>query len=90
MSKRTIYIFLFTFLGAVVSFLVHVAIEIPVINLLVKDFEKYGFGFSWPQWYLIHHIGSVMLFIGGIIAGFWQGKYWWKIIYIDKSRANRS
>lgn len=86
MNKRTIYIFLFTLLGILVSFLVHAAIEIPVIRLLVEDFDTYGLGLTWRQWYAIHAIGSVVLLLLGIFVGFRQGRYWWKVIYIERSR----
>lgn len=90
MNKRTIYIFLFTLLGATLSLLVHAAIEIPVINLLTKDFDKYGLGFTWPQWYLIHGIVSVLLLLLGIIAGYRQGKYWWRAIYYKEKYVQKS
>lgn len=84
MSKRTIYIALFTVLGIMVSFLIHAGIEIPVIFLLVKDFDRYGLGLTWDQWYMIHHIGAILLFILGVVGGFFQGKYWWEVIYVQK------
>ncbi|TSC62077.1 MAG: hypothetical protein G01um101448_1210 [Parcubacteria group bacterium Gr01-1014_48] len=84
------YLFLFTLLGVIVSFLVHAAIEIPVIDLLVKDFEKYGLGLTWRQWYSVHHIGSVLLLLLGIMGGFWQGKYWWRVMYIEHSNVYNS
>jgi hypothetical protein len=84
MNKRVIYISLFTLLGIILSFLAHALLEIPIINLLVKDFERYGLGLTWQQWYVIHQVGSIFLLILGIIVGFTQGKYWWRIIYIDK------
>jgi hypothetical protein len=54
------------------------------INLLVSDFSKYGLGFSWDQWFRIHYIGTVILFIAGVLFGFWQGKFWWRRIYEKK------
>ncbi len=83
MNKRTLYIFLFTLLGAMLSLLVHAAIEIPVINLLVEDFEKYGLGLTWQQWYMIHSVGSIALLLLGIIFGYRQGKHWWRVMYIE-------
>lgn len=79
--KKTIYIIAFTILGILFQFLVHVGIEIFYINLLVRDFSKYSFGLSWNQWFVIHHIGTIVLFIAGALLGFWQGKFWWKKIY---------
>lgn len=82
--KKKIYIAAFIFLGVLLQFLIHALIEIWYIDLLTNDFEKYSFGFSWPQWYIIHHIGSVILFIAGAVFGFWQGKFWWRKIYERK------
>ena len=82
--KRTIYVALFAFLGALLGFLAHGVMEILVIQLLVKDFATYGLGLSWKQWYMIHHIGTIVLFAGGLYLGLRQGKYWWRIIYIEK------
>lgn len=80
-TKKTVYIILFTFLGVLLSFLAHAGIEIWYINLLVSDFQKYGLGLSWGQWYLIHGAGAVILFVAGVWFGFWQGGYWWKRLY---------
>ena len=79
--KKSIYIILFIFLGILVQFLLHVAIEIPYINLLLYDFEKFGFGLSWESWELIHYIGTIVLLLAGVLFGFWQGKYWWYKLY---------
>jgi len=82
--KKTIYIILFTFLGILLQFLIHGLIEIWYIGLLTNNFTKYSFGFSWPQWLIIHHTATVILFIAGALFGFWQGKYWWRRIYEKK------
>ncbi len=80
-SKKIIYIILFTILGILLSTILHAAIEIPVIYLLVSNFEKYSLGLSWSQWYLIHHIATAILLIAGVFLGaFWGFKYW-NIIY---------
>ena len=79
--KKVVYLIIFAVLGLLFAFLIHALIEIWYINLLLKDFSKYSLGFSWSQWYLIHHIISAILFIIGGVAGFWQGKFWWRKIY---------
>lgn len=79
--KKIIYIASFTFLGILFQFLIHAWVEIWYINLLITDFPRYSFRFSWQQWYTIHHIASVILLLAGIVFGFWQGKYWWRQIY---------
>lgn len=67
-----------------VSFIIHAIIEIPVINLLVSDFEKYSPGMNWSQILAIHAIFTLFLFLAGIISGVFLGFRWWKYIYIDK------
>ena len=81
--KKIIYIIAFTTLGILLQFLIHAGVEIWYIGLLLKDFPKYGFGLSWEQWFLIHTIGTVILFLAGTIFGLWQGRYWWQKIYVE-------
>ena len=82
--KKTIYIILFTFLGILVQFVIHALIEVWYINLLIRDFPKYSLGFTWYQWFTIHHVGSIILFVAGALIGFWQGRFWWRRIYEKK------
>lgn len=79
--KKKIYIIAFTVFGILLQLLLHTGIEIWYIGLLTLDFPRYSFGFSWNQWFLIHHIGAVILLVVGILFGFWQGKFWWQKIY---------
>jgi len=79
--KKKIYITLFVILGIFLQLLIHGLVEIWYIGLLINNFQKYSLGLSWPQWFLIHHIATVILFIAGVLFGFWQGKFWWKRIY---------
>ena len=88
-SKRTIYITSFTLLGILLSTIVHAGVEIPVINLLVADFDRYSLGLTWAQWFWVHHVGSVILGVAGALFGFWQGRYWWRVIYVEKKFGKR-
>ena len=82
--KRSVYIVAFTVLGILLSFLVHAILEMAVISILVRDFNKYGLGLTWDQWMLIHKVFAIVLTVLGSYFGYWQGKHWWKVIYIDK------
>ena len=79
--KKTVYITSFTFLGILLQFVIHGLLETWYIGLLVNDFAKYSFGFSWAKWFIIHHAGTVIFFAAGVLFGFWQGKFWWHKIY---------
>jgi hypothetical protein len=76
--KKVAYISLFVLLGIVLQFIIHALIEMGVIKLLTSDFEKYSLGLSWENWYLIHHIGTVILLVVGVLFGLWAGFYFWK------------
>lgn len=79
--KRKIYVGLFILLGLLLQFIVHSAIEVAYISLLIKNFDVYGFGLSWNAWFLIHHLFSTLLIIGGLLFGWQQGEYWYQRVY---------
>ena len=79
--KKKIYILLFVILGVLIQFLVHALLEIWYIGLLLEDFDRHSLGFSWEDWVVIHHVGSIALLFVGVAAGFQQGKFWWRKIY---------
>lgn len=83
--KKNVYIFLFVVLGIIFSFLVHAVVEMWYIELLTSDFNRYGLGLSWDQWFIVHHTLSVVLLVLGIVIGYFQGKHWWQVIYSKKS-----
>lgn len=87
--KKFLYISLFGFLGFLISFIVHVIIEIPIIYIAISNFDKYTFGLSWDQILLIHTIFTVILSLGGITMGIWMGFKGWKYIYVDKKYNGR-
>lgn len=87
--KKTIYIASFILLGILVQFLLHAFIEMWYIGLLVSDFAAFGFGLSWDAWFLIHAMLTIFFFIGGMAAGFFSGKKWWQIIYVEQKYKNK-
>jgi hypothetical protein len=82
--KRVFYIFCFTVLGLLLQLIVHSIVESGVIALLIEDFDRYGLGLSWDQWYAIHHVAGALLFLAGGILGFRGGVHWWRVIYVEK------
>ncbi len=72
--KRKVYIGLFIVFGLLGAFLLHIFLEIAVIDLLVKDFGRFGLGLSWPTWFLIHNVGTILLEIIGLTGGIYFGR----------------
>lgn len=79
--KRSVYLIAFTVLGLLVQALVHALVEQWYISLLVSDFERYGFGWSWPTWFAIHHVLTVVFIVLGGGAGFLAGRFFWPRLY---------
>ena len=84
--KKEIYILLFIVLGILLGCILHAVIEISYINLLLVDYEKYSMNLNFSQLYTIHMIGTLVIILSGIVFGFFQGKFWWRKIYIEKIR----
>lgn len=82
--KRIIYITAFTGAGILLQFLVHVLVERWYIIKLVKQFDTYSLGLTWDEWFLIHHVLAVILFVAGAAFGLWQGRYWWPKLYDER------
>lgn len=83
-QTKSIYIGAFTLLGFLLASILHAVIEIPVINLLVADFDRWSLGLTWEQWFLVHHVGAAILWIAGVLFGYKEGQYWWQVMYVEK------
>lgn len=84
MNKRRIYIGLFTVLGILLGFLLHGGLEIWYTNLLITDFDRHSLGHSWETWFAIHKYGAIGLFVLSAIWGYFQGRFWWRVVYVEK------
>ncbi|MEK7576693.1 MAG: hypothetical protein AAB482_03275 [Patescibacteria group bacterium] len=82
--KRRFYLFCTIILGVLLLSIVHAIVEMWYINLLVSDFDMYGFRLSWSQWFLVHNVLSVALWIFGAWFGYWLGIRWWQIVYVER------
>ncbi len=82
--KRAFYILCFTFLGFLLQLIAHALLESAVLALLLKDFERYGLGLSWNQWYAVHHTLTLAFLILGLALGYRWGLKWWQILYVEK------
>ena len=79
--KRTFYIFCFTLLGLLISFLLHAILEMTFLGWVGKIRSGIPPGGSWEIWEAIHNQGSIVLSLLGLALGCHQGFYWWRRIY---------
>lgn len=82
--KKTVYIFLVMVLGMILNFIAHALIETAYINsaiaggLVLTDQGIFGSYCVLPVWL------QILLPLAGIIGGFFMGKTWWRMVYIQK------
>jgi hypothetical protein len=83
--KKTIYLCASTFLGILLSYIVHAAVEIMYLNHALASGQS-------VKWYSHFGLGSCALppyiqyglLAAGIVGGYWLGRWWWRIVYIEK------
>ncbi|MEX0672533.1 MAG: hypothetical protein WDZ82_01425 [Candidatus Paceibacterota bacterium] len=78
-AKKYIYILAFTFLGLLISTVIHVGIEYPILLVFMAEGSFYGL--SIETWHVIHRIGAFALWFAGLALGLQQGFYWWRKVY---------
>lgn len=83
-AKRITYLLAFVLFGVLAQFLVHAGLEMITIELLIRDYNRYGLGLSWDQWYAVHGVLSILFLLMGVVFGWRQGNYWWNVIYVEK------
>ena len=87
--KKVFYISMCALLGVLVGFIAHALLEIPIIYLMVSDFDKYSFGLTWDQLMMVHWIYTATLLFIGLIAGLKLGFKWWQYIYVERKYTGR-
>lgn len=81
--KQYLYILLFSLLGWMVLYLFYAMLEYLVLSTLLEDFDKNSLGLTWGQWWYLNHLVAAVFSLAGITIGFLQGRYWWRVVYID-------
>lgn len=65
-------------LGILVSFIVHAALEFPVLWLVMYDYSHYSGMWIWRNWELVYLLGTSSMLIGGMAGGLYFGYVDWK------------
>ena len=82
--KKYFYIGAFMFLGWLTSMLAHGLIEIPLLGLITGERGYYGNNIIWQNWRLVHGLGGFILSLGGVLLGFFLGRKFWQVLYVEK------
>ena len=77
--KKAVYLLSTMFLGLLLSFLVHAAIEINYLNWLAS----HGRAATFYGGCVLPPLLQAALWLAGIIGGCYLGQYWWRKVYIE-------
>jgi hypothetical protein len=83
--KQTIYLAAAIVLGLLLSFLAHVFIEMEYLAWADSAGKVVAFYGSCA----LHPALRAALWLAGGIGGFYLGRYWWRLVYIDRRWVNR-
>lgn len=78
--KKVVYLFSATILGVLLSIIAHALIEISYLSWAYKHnyiVTFYG-GCALPP------VLQAALWVAGVVGGFLLGRWWWRMVYVDK------
>lgn len=78
--KKIVYLFATTFLGVLLSFLVHAIIEMSYLSWAWKN----NYAVTFYGGCALHPMLQSVIWILGVVGGFLLGCFWWQKVYIDK------
>lgn len=78
--KKTVYLIAAVILGMLLSFIAHAMIEINYLSWAISRDLAVPFynGCALPP------VLSSWLLLLGAIGGFFLGRFWWRLIYVDR------
>jgi len=83
--KKIIYLIASTFLGLLLSLIIHAVIEIIYLNWAQGQNRIVPFYRSCS----LHPLIQITLLVAGIVGGFNLGRFWWRKVYVERVWAKK-
>ena len=84
--KHAVYLLSSTILGLLLSFIAHAVIEIGYLSWA----QSRGIIITFYNGCALLPIIQIGLLLFGVIGGFFLGRFWWRMIYIEKVWAKKN
>ena len=82
--KKTIYIILTMLLGLLLAEIGHALIEIAYIKEALRTGVAIQTGSLFGSYCYLPAYFEFILYLAGIIGGYFLGQTWWRIVYVEK------
>ncbi|EKE20584.1 MAG: hypothetical protein ACD_7C00521G0001 [uncultured bacterium] len=82
-TKHVVYIIVSTLLGILLSLLAHAGIEMLYLNWT----ERTERVITWYGGCALHPAIQIGLLVLGAVGGFFLGRLWWRLVYIERKWA---
>ncbi len=79
-KKRITYLVVCVILGILLSLLVHAGIEALYLTWATSA----GKAVVWYGGCALHPMLQFVLVLGGALSGFFLGRFWWRVVYVDR------
>lgn len=84
-TKHVIYLFASTGLGVLLGFLAHAGMEIWYLRWA----DTNGTAITWYNGCALHPAIQIALPVLGALGGFFLGRWWWRMVYIEQRWAKK-
>ena len=79
-TKHIVYLIATTVLGVLLSLIAHAVIE----SVYLQWAEGAGVTVTWYRGCALHPVIQVGLLAVGTVGGFFLGRFWWRMVYIER------
>lgn len=85
-AKKASYLVASTVLGMLLSFIVHTIVEITYLRYFLSQ----GWGVNFYGSCALYPAIQIGLWVAGALGGFLLGRFWWRLVYVERVWANRA
>ncbi len=78
--KHAVYLIASAILGILINYLMLVAIQVILLQWILHSEKNIIFYSGYPPFLILICVFLIM----GAIGGFFIGRYWWRIIYVEQ------
>ena len=84
-AKRTVYLLLAMLLGVTLGDIAYDILEVYYLNSLIAESGSWLIVYG-KDFFALRPLPEIVFDLAGVLVGYYAGKSWWRIIYIEDRR----